>query len=159
MATHDDLGTIDGIERAADELFWTIGFDLEPGPIPGHRRSVADATSPILVIGEPPVGFAQIEIVDGSAHLETLAVLPEYGRRGLGRSLVEAACEWAKDSGHPSISLLTYRDVPWNGPFYARFGFSIMKRPTPGLMALREVERRHGLDDFGKRVVMIRRLD
>ena len=41
----------------------------------------------VFVSGEPPVGFACVEIVDGLAHIWQLSVLQSKGRQGLGARL------------------------------------------------------------------------
>lgn len=143
------------VEAAADRLFATVGFELYPGPgtIDGLRRARA-----VLVAGRPPVGFAAVDQVDGSAHLEQLAVHPAHGRRGIGRALVEAACDWARRAGYPTMTLVTFTDVVWNGPFYVRAGFVPLTELGPGLAALRAMDRDGGLDDLGGRQVMVRHL-
>ncbi len=94
------------------------------------------------------------------AHLEQLSVrLPEHGRRGVGTALVHAACEEARWAGHDSLTLCTYRDVPWNGPFYRRLGFSEDPAPPPHLARIRRHEQDLGLDRCGAREVLRRHLD
>jgi GNAT superfamily N-acetyltransferase len=73
-----------------------------------------------------PVGFALGGVVGQNAHLDELDVLPDHGRRGLGRALVEAACDWAREAGYRAITLNTLSHIPWNGPFYERLGFRIL---------------------------------
>ena len=48
---------------------------------------------------------------------------PDHAGRGVGRALLRAGCDWAAARGYPELTLATYRDVPWNGPFYASEGF------------------------------------
>lgn len=105
-----------------------------------------------------PVGFAHVTHHEDVAHLEQLSVLPAYGRRGIGTGLVRDAMAEARWSGAETMSLCTFRDVPWNGPFYRRLGFSEEARPAPFLERLRAYERRLGLDEVGVRVVMVVRL-
>jgi ribosomal protein S18 acetylase RimI-like enzyme len=105
------------------------------------------------------VGFVHVVPHDLHAHLEQLSVLPAYGRRGIGTSLVRAAMEEARWAGYDRMSLCTYRDVPWNGPFYARLGFAEVDRLEPFQRDLRAAERAVGLDEPGPRVVMERRLE
>lgn len=107
---------------------------------------------------EPPVGYARVEVVDGQAHLEGLSVRPRQMRRGIGTALVTAACRWAAEQGFSQITLCTFADVPWNGPFYAGLGFTEVPAATPGLQALRRHERELGLDSMGRRCVMRRLL-
>jgi GNAT superfamily N-acetyltransferase len=73
-----------------------------------------------------PVGFAAVEKFADSCHLEELDVHPDHGRKGLGSALVRAVCSWASRRGFQSVTLTTYRDVPWNAPLYARLGFHIV---------------------------------
>jgi len=107
---------------------------------------------------ELPVGFALIEIVgERHAHLEEVDVHPDHGRRGLGKKLVAAACEWAFGSGYPSVTLTTFRDVAWNMPFYGKLGFEVVPEEDlpPEVAAIVADETRRGLDP-GRRVVMRR---
>ncbi len=41
---------------------------------------------------------------------------------GLGSSLVDHLDGWAAARGLAALTLTTYRDVPWNGPYYERLG-------------------------------------
>ncbi len=114
----------------------------------------------MLEVGTPAAGEDPRE-----AHLEQLAVLPAHGRRGIGRSLVEAACTWAAARGHARISLRTYAEVPWNAPFYARCGFRASDDDAPGgaldtafQRGLVAAEREAGLARHGRRVLMLREL-
>jgi GNAT superfamily N-acetyltransferase len=154
-ADPEELEQLVAVEAAADRLFATVGFDLYPGPgtIDGLRRARA-----VLVAGRPPVGFAAVDEVDGSAHLEQLAVHPDHGRRGIGRALLEAACHWASRAGYPTMTLVTFTDVAWNGPFYVRSGFVPLVELGPGLAELRALDRANGLEDLGCRQVMVRHL-
>ena len=112
----------------------------------------------ILVAGRPPAGFARLEEIDGQAHLEQLSVHPDAAGAGLGRALVEAALEWAREQGYASMTLCTFADVPFNAPFYASCGFEVVQDPQAGLGTLRQHEAALGLDAMGKRVAMRVRL-
>jgi len=107
---------------------------------------------------DTPVGFAHVTLLEASAaHLEELDVLPAHGRRGLGRQLVMTVCRWAEQAGYDAVTLTTFRNVPWNMPFYAKLGFAEIppaeiSRP---LLAVILDETRRGLDP-ANRVVMRR---
>lgn len=104
------------------------------------------------------VGFAHVETLDTStAHLEEIDVLPEHGRRGLGTRLVQEVCRWAASAGYDSVTLTTFRDLPWNMPFYERLGFRVVPAAElpPALRAVVQDESRRGLDS-SRRVVMKR---
>jgi len=115
------------IERAAGELF--SAEDLPPSVLEEglSRRYFEETFSAgrlwVVRTGGQPVGFAAAILLDGSAHLQELNVLPAHGRRGLGRALVHHVARWAVSEGFASLSLTTFRHVVWNAPFYAGIGF------------------------------------
>ena len=81
------------------------------------------------------IGFAVAWVIDGEGHLDELAVTPAHGRRGVGRALVDEVLAWSAARGLPSVTLITFRDVPWNGPFYEKLGFEAVTALTPALQA------------------------
>ena len=88
------------------------------------REAQAQKRLWVALAGDSPVGFAHVELREPrAAHLEELDVHPDHGRRGLGRRLVAAVCEWASNAGIGAVTLTTFRDVPWNMPFYSTLGF------------------------------------
>ncbi|WXA94847.1 GNAT family N-acetyltransferase [Pendulispora brunnea] len=152
-ATAAELPLLPAVEAAADERFAAMGY--APLPPPGSSETLAAALF-VLVAGEPPVGFARVEVVDGIAHLEQLSVHPVHQGRGFGAALLEGAFQEAQRLGYSEMTLVTFADVPWNAPFYARHGFRELDVLTLGLEALRAKERSLGLDAMGRRVVMKR---
>jgi GNAT superfamily N-acetyltransferase len=163
-AREDDLAKLRRVEIAANALFEgravagvvaddATGFD---------ELAHAHAAGLLWVARAPdgePVGFALCERVDGAVHLEEMDVDPAHGRRGLGRALLEAVVAWAERAGHPAVTLTTFRDVPWNAPFYASAGFRALAEEEigPELAALVREETARGLDP-SERVVMRREL-
>jgi GNAT superfamily N-acetyltransferase len=154
-ARPDELAELIEVERAADQLFPLAGYGAVPPP--ATLAELQDARA-LLVSGDPPTGYARIEVVDGRAHLEGLSVRPCFMRQGRGTDLVLAACEWAAGHGFDELTLCTFAEVPWNGPFYAKLGFVELTELTPGLRARRDTERALGLDAMGRRVVLVRSL-
>jgi len=103
-----------------------------------------------------PVGFAHVTILEpNAAHLAELDVHPDHGRRGVGTRLVRAVCRWAGEQGYAAVTLTTFRDVPWNMPFYSRLGFEEIPASarTPALQAVLDREAEHGFDR-ARRVAM-----
>ena len=96
---------------------------------------------------DQPIGMIIASVRDGEVYVEELHVVPEHGRRGLGGRLLERVCEWAEEQGYPGVTLSTFRDVPWNGPFYRKHAFRDLKAKewTQGMQAIRERETVHGL--------------
>jgi GNAT superfamily N-acetyltransferase len=86
----------------------------------GHLWVAAASTGEVT-------GFALVLEVGGYAHLDELDVLPSHGQRGLGSALLATVCAWAREAGFPAVTLRTFRDVPWNAPFYQRRGFQVVE--------------------------------
>ncbi|MGA3354183.1 MAG: GNAT family N-acetyltransferase [Acidimicrobiales bacterium] len=151
VATPEQYQRLREIELESDKMFAGIG--IGPFQDDGSLESLATAAV-VFAAGEPPVGFVSVEVLDGSAHIRQLSVLPPMQRRGIGRALVAAACDWARAQGYRAVSLTTFRDVPWNGPFYNKLGFFELQELTPGLAAIRQHERDIGDDALGARIAM-----
>jgi GNAT superfamily N-acetyltransferase len=164
LAEAEDLPKLTDVERAANRLF------VERG-VPGV---LVDDVTPLVEFAEAweagllwvarnkggePIGFALLCLVDGQPHIEEIDVDPTFGRRGIGRALLETALAWARGAGHRAVTLTTFRDIPWNAPFYESAGF----RPLgalevgPGLAAIVRDETARGLDP-GQRLAMRREL-
>lgn len=156
VASAGDLWALPAVEDAADELFRSLGvLDLPP---PASAASRAEAWR-VLVVGRPVTGFAVLERVDGDVHLEQLSVHPSAMRRGSGSALLAAAVDLARSAGARRVTLLTYADVPWNAPFYARHGWAVTDDLGPELRALAAGEVERQLSRHGRRVVMARGVD
>jgi GNAT superfamily N-acetyltransferase len=69
------------------------------------------------------VGFALARVLGDYAHLEEMDVHPEHARRGIGSQLLDAVIGWAEAGSRPGLTLITFRHLPWNAPFYERNGF------------------------------------
>ena len=141
------------IEWAAGRLFAAIGMALvaddEPPSIAALQQYQRGGRAWVRTDGTAvPVGYLLAEVVDGCAHLEQVSVHPRSARRGVGRELVQHLAGWAADRDLPSITLTTFTEVPWNGPYYRRLGFRFLDEAqlTPGLRRIRRAEAARGLD-------------
>jgi GNAT superfamily N-acetyltransferase len=153
VASAADLLEVPGVEAAADELFRARGvLDLPPAASAQERARAWR----VLVVGRAVAGVAVLERVDGDVHLEQLSVHPSAMRRGIGAALLAATVQHARAAGARRVTLLTYADVPWNAPWYARHGWRETDDLGPQLRALAEHEVELGLARHGRRVAMAR---
>ena len=153
VARPDELELLVAIERAAGESFRSVGMDLVADDDPGsveELASYAESGRAFVSVDahDRPVGYLLLDVIDGAAHVEQVSVHPDHARRRIGRALIEQAVTWARSHGLVALTLTTYVEVPWNGPYYERLGFSYLatEEETPGLRAIREDERASGLD-------------
>lgn len=169
LARPSDLRRIGPVEDTGTALFREhLGDRLpaaltEPAPSGAWRQSVPGALL-VAVAERALVGFAHLVwLVDDhglpAAHLHQLSVrLPDGGRQGTGSALLAAAEDEARWADHDRLTLTTYRDLPWNGPFYARRGYDEVADVPRYLQVLRDQEAASGLDAAGARVVMAKSL-
>ncbi len=106
-----------------------------------------------------PVGFGLVEPLGTRLHLEELDVLPEHGGLGIGTALVETIEAWARAHRFREVALTSFRDVPWNAPFYQRLGYEIVAEPDLDavLLGWLQDEGARGLDR-SRRVALLKRL-
>jgi GNAT superfamily N-acetyltransferase len=147
----EDVGRLQAIQLAAGSYFRDVGMpavaDSPPLPeesLAGYRRAgrawvAADEH-------DEPVGFIVADMIDGSAHIEQVSVHPAHAGHRIGAMLLDHVADWAGRHDLAALTLITFRGVPWNAPYYERLGFRELAEAevTPGLVALAAAE-----DDFG----------
>ena len=144
------------IERAAGERFRDVDLaavaEDEPMSIDELTAYASAGRSWVATIGgdrsASVVGYVLVDEVDGQAHVEQISVDPVVQGSGIGRALLGRVEEYARAHGMTSLTLTTFRDVPWNAPLYAHLGFRELRSTEvgPELAARVEVEASHGLD-------------
>ena len=129
MARAEDAGLLPEIERSAARRFRTLAdlgwiADAEPAGPDEHRAAIAAGTVWVAECGHAGlVGFLAAERAGADLHVRELSVTSGHQGRGIGRLLLGAARGHAVTLGLAALTLTTFRDVAWNGPFYARLGF------------------------------------
>jgi ribosomal protein S18 acetylase RimI-like enzyme len=155
------------IENASERLFTEFGIvfsisDDHPFVVAERARwrdAIARGDLWFAWVDELPVGFSVLGLRDGRAYLEQLAVRPEYGRRGIGRALVEKACDVSRARGETELWLTTYSHVPWNAPLYEKLRFSrVSEAVCPAEIRVTLAEQRSVLPFPEQRVAMRRYL-
>jgi GNAT superfamily N-acetyltransferase len=136
LAEPEDISSLPDIERSADQMFKPYSDELGlREELFDHVNSVETFTKAQLagqlwiaktILGEV-IGFALLLEIESFAHIEELAVLPSYGRQGVGSALLMAVCTWAKAAGFNAVTLRTFKLIPWNEPFYKRRGFQVVE--------------------------------
>ena len=159
-ARADDLPRLAAIERAAVALFEGVGMpELVDAPILDLSEVERYHAEGFVAVAEHVhdgvVGFVVVRPLGGAAHVQEMDVRPEHGGRGLGRLLLASAMDWGRAAGYGSATLTTFRDVPWNAPFYARFGFRELglDAASAELLELRRLEGTYGLPNE-RRIIM-----
>ena len=129
LATADDAPVLGRLLHA---------FNAEFGERTPSAEVIAERAAPlirsgdvtVLFVGDRPDGFAQLRFRSSlytgalDAYLEELYVVPERRGRGLGRALLEATMQHARERGARRIDLNTSEDDVAARALYQRLGFT-----------------------------------
>lgn len=153
----DEVGDLAEIERAAGRLFppERIPDPEDAYPVALLQNACRNGLLYVADAGGTVAGFATCTEVSGRLHLDELSVHPDHGRQGFGRRLVAEVIEAAEARGLSGVSLTTFSDIPWNGPFYTSMGFQTLSEEglDETLAAALANERQSGLTE---RIAMFR---
>ncbi|MBK3777048.1 GNAT family N-acetyltransferase [Azospirillum aestuarii] len=148
-----DAPLLPEIERSAGEAFrqwtgleWIADDDVQSEE--RHRALIAHGIALVADLeGCGIAAFLNGEATPDALHIWQVAVHRDQHRRGIGRMLMEAAQHHAADHGVHSLTLTTFRDVPWNEPYYRRLGFITLDGENlgPRLSAVLDAEEQSGL--------------
>lgn len=153
-AQEAELEQLRDIELAAGVAFAEIGMS----EVASHDPPSIETLTGYLRAGrawvqaddesDRPTAFLIADIVDDAVHIEQVSVDPAFARRRLGRGLIDQVATWARDEGYRTLTLATFTEVAWNGPYYERCGFRYLadSELTPGLRRIRAEEAGLGLD-------------
>ncbi|MBP0017693.1 MAG: GNAT family N-acetyltransferase [Cyanobacteria bacterium SBLK] len=164
QVNYQDIKTLPDIERAAARIFidyleqLDLPVELLDRSVPIAKLQQAQQENLLWVAcnrEEILIGFAYVEKLGEHWHLEELDVHPQYQKKGIGRALVKAICDRAEKRKIPAITLTTFRDIPWNAPFYEKMGFVAIafSECSTELQELVIAEDRRGLRQ-DKRLIM-----
>jgi GNAT superfamily N-acetyltransferase len=130
------------IENASGEPFRDIGMPEIADDDPMSLADLAEHEVWVAIGAEGvPVAFIAVGDVDGATHVHQVSVHPSHARQGIGAALIEHVTRSER-----AVTLTTFRDVPWNAPYYERLGFRAVADISPGLAEIMREEASRGLD-------------
>ena len=157
-----DADLLPEIERSSGETFrqipalaWIADDDVQPAD--RYRELISRGASWVATVDGNVIGFLSAERHGETLHIWQMSVHFEHQGKGVGRALIDAARQWAKVQGLSSITLTTFRDVPWNAPFYESCGFGLVApNSSPFLMNVLAEEKKAGLPMEGRCAMLLR---
>lgn len=165
LARLEDAEAMPPIESAAGALFQQIeGLTGLAGahtvPVDRLKRYIRKGHCLVAHVGDAMAGFLVNEPFRRELHIWEFNVHPDFQQKGIGAGLMRACLIDARNSGFSAVTLTTFRDVPWNAPFYARLGFEEVSAldAHPRLTGELALEKDHGMP-IERRCAMIAFLD
>ena len=158
-----DAARLREIERASGSRFREIGMaDVADGdPTPAAILEDRASRNQLLIARAAKgtiAGFLIWSPKDGNAYIEEVSVHPDHAGHKLAARLIDRLADDVRDR-FPALTLSTFRNVPWNAPYYARLGFHEwpFAEAGPDHRESWHHQAANGLD-MTKRLFMIRRL-
>lgn len=165
LARREDADTLPAIERSGAELLrGHPGVEgIDPNDVmtaAQYRALIAKGHSLVAIAEGGVVGFLVTEPCGRELHIREMDVARRWQRQGIGAIMIRACGVDAHNAGFAALTLTTFRDVPWNAPFYARLGFSEIAEPEEHARLNAELEKEVAEGLSGEqRVAMIRFLN
>lgn len=164
VAAPHDAQAIRTIEFEAGQRFASVGMtgiaDAPPMALEIVKRKI-DAQQIVVAAAADGgcVGFVMFEPQPACFYVQELDVLSSHAGQRIGAALIEQVAQRARAQQITQLTLSTYREVPWNAPYYRRLGFRDIEEADLDavLIARRDAHIARGLDE-SKRVFMRRDL-
>ena len=141
----DDLATL---EVEAGKIFRSIGMPEVAEHTPDMnalRNSQKLGQIWVAEVNVEVAGYIVAIVVDGNAHIEQVSVSPAHARQGVGRRLICHIEARGRDQDLLATTLTTFLDVPWNGPYYQRLGYRMLKVSEMGTELAAAIEHEASL--------------
>jgi ribosomal protein S18 acetylase RimI-like enzyme len=163
-ARQSELADLAVLEIEAGQLFHSVDLALVAGHVPDEEALRQSHERGLVWVAEQHgkvAGYIVATMVDSNAHIEQVSVAPAYGRQGVGRSLISHVEEWGRYTDRPATTLTTFRDVPWNGPYYEKLGYRELLAVEIGSELAAALAHEASLPgiDASRRCAMIKRND
>ena len=161
--TAAQIALLPELERTAGSRFREIGMAhiADGGATPLAILRDRAESGQLYVALDPsgaPAGFLIWSPKDGLAYIEEVSVHPAHAGHRLAARMIDRLEDDVRGR-FPALTLTTFRDVPWNAPYYANLGFREMPFADagPDHVANWRHQESSGLD-MATRLFMIRHL-
>jgi GNAT superfamily N-acetyltransferase len=154
LAASHEVASLPAIEMAAAQRFQNsmhpAAADGQPISEGLHARWLAHDG---VWVAESPRGelaaFAAWIPLALDMYVVELDVHPDHAGQRLGSKLLDAIAAFGSRLGFSRMILRTFRDIPWNEPYYRSLGFETLPQHDEhlALANIREREASVGLDD------------
>jgi len=131
LARPDEVEIVRDIQRAAGRMFLDTPYPEIASHEPDSAEELANAQDNwrlwVSVTGDDrPAGAMLVLPRDGDLYIRQLDVHPDFSGQKRTVGLVRAVKRFFGGRGLARLTLTTFRDVPWNAPYYERIGFALI---------------------------------
>lgn len=160
-ATPVDLDNLAILEVQAGQVFHSVGMSAVADDVPDQealRRRQGQGLIWVAEVHGEIAGYIVATVLDGNAHIQQVSVAPAYARQRIGHQLISHVEDWGGRHSRPATTLTTFRDVPWNGPYYETLGYRELSGSEIGCEVSAELKHEATLPglDASRRCAMIK---
>ncbi len=157
LARLEDIEHLGPIDLASNQLFIDLGhpeFETDES-IPAEAAEQAIAENRLFAADQFAadgtsvlIGWVLMNRTGDECSIGQISIHPDVAKRGYGSALLDAVIRWARANGETSVVLSTQSDIPWNQPWYERFGFAVVAPVdwTPAMCGVVEEQTEMGFD-------------
>jgi N-acetylglutamate synthase-like GNAT family acetyltransferase len=127
-ATQDDLAAMAEISVEARSRYRTMSSFAYVAETPAiaECRYLESCAIVAVTPAQTVLGFALSRPLDGLLLLDNISTSSRCRGQGFGKRLLDAVLKQATTEHYPAVVLTTFREPPWNGPWFRKFGFEPM---------------------------------
>lgn len=147
LSKDSDLQELMRISAQARDRYKTIPSLAHVADIPALSADRFEACRVVVAVNRSRhevIGFAATRLLDGLLYLDNVSVDPRASGNGIGTALLSCVVAYARDIPVQGVSLTTFREPLWNGPWFRTHGFGPMPDARIG-EGLRSVMDRQSL--------------
>ncbi len=148
-----DIEHLPNVERSAAQIYkeddtfsWVADGNVQS--ISVHQSYTQSGNSWVASCDGQSIGFINGVVHNNIFHICELSVSNEWQKKGVGSALLCHVENIMRERKLSAITLITFKNIPWNAPFYESKGFSIIDDNNLSLFLIDvlEEEAEAGLD-------------
>ncbi|OBS35385.1 GNAT family N-acetyltransferase [Pseudomonas syringae] len=129
VSQHSDLESLQRLSVQARHRYKSIpslAHVAENPPLGADRFEACRVVVAVDRRSGDIIGFAVMRLLDDFLYLDNISVEPGASGKGVGKSLLACVEAYAQVCQLHAISLTTFREPRWNGPWFRQHGFHPM---------------------------------
>lgn len=160
-ADPEDAATLSEIDNDATKRFDNMGGAYAAAQLTGLSAEIyaenlrKNELFWLIEHRDLPVGFVRARPVDDLLYIAEICVARAHQGKGLGRRLLAHMRQYARENEFKGLAGLTWKHVPFNGPYYLHNGFEewSLGEVGPDLRAIATSEDEQKLNAIGERMI------
>ena len=122
----EQLRFISAQARERYRVYPELAHIADAPPLPPSRFAACRVAAAVDDAGKAIVGFAAMRTLDALLYLDNISVEAGSSGRGIGKALLDEVRSHAASLNALAVTLTTFKEPVWNGPWFRRHGFQPM---------------------------------